>query len=197
MKLHEFATLAEAQAYSVIVARMMSPDMMVAFLASAEIFRAVVAEDSEPAAALRAALQFGSEFNFMDGHPASVLSLLKKMACATPEFEATCVTYANPETFPFINTTQSQFSSAKGLFASQSISYIQGKDIIVTLNANLSERVSATTWCVETGFNPENAGRSVFVESENKYRINMSGKKSGDYEIRIPLLDADFTVELN
>ena len=96
--------------------------------------------------------------------------------------------------FEFI--TQSQFNAAKGLYKSLPISFVAGKEIIVTLNADLYEKVAATVWRTEVGFNVENAGRNVHVQNANKYRIDMTGKKSGQYEVRLPLLDADFTVEL-
>ena len=97
---------------------------------------------------------------------------------------------------PFANTTQEQFNSAKGLYTSKQIAFAQGKDIVVTINADLSERVAATVWRTESGFNAENAGRNVYADTSSKYRIDMSGKKSGNYEVRIPLLGADFTVGL-
>jgi len=55
---------------------------------------------------------------------------------------------------------------------------------------------TATVWRTESGFNAENAGRNVHIQAAKKYRIDMSGKKSGNYEVRVPLLDADFTVEI-
>lgn len=94
------------------------------------------------------------------------------------------------------NATQAQFNSAKGLYKTIAISYQAGKDIVITLNTDLPEKVAATVWRTESGFNAENAGRNVHVQTANKYRIDMSGKKQGDYEVRLPLLDADFTVEL-
>lgn len=50
MKLTDFATLAEANAYVEQGTKMISADMMVAFLATFGIYRAVQAEDSEAAA---------------------------------------------------------------------------------------------------------------------------------------------------
>lgn len=100
------------------------------------------------------------------------------------------------KSYPFANTTQAQFNSAKGLYTAKQIAFTQGKDIVVTINTDLSERVAVTIWRTETDFNAENAGRNVYVDSANKYRIDMSGKKSGNYEVRIPLTGADFTVEL-
>lgn len=196
MKLSEFETLPLAKAYNERKGRMISPDMMVAFLATFEIGRAVEAEDSEAAFAFRKALQFGSEFNLMTGHSASVEALLNQMDSASNDFKTHVIEYANPVILPFSEATQAQFNTAKGLFLSKPINYQAGKDIVITLNADLSERVSATVWRSEVDFNPENAGRSVYMQVANKYRVDMSGKKPGAYNIRLPLLDADFSVEL-
>jgi len=96
----------------------------------------------------------------------------------------------------FSNVTQSQLNTAKNLYTSMSITYMHGKDIVVTLSETLVEKVAVTTWRVEAGFEDENAGRAVQVQNAQKYRINMQGKKSGNYELRIPLLNVDFSVEL-
>ena len=97
---------------------------------------------------------------------------------------------------PFSNATQSQFNAAKGIFTAKQIAFTAGKDIVVTLNAALTEKVAVTTWRVEADFEDENAGRTAYVQTAQKYRINMQGKKSGNYELRIPLVGADFSVEL-
>jgi hypothetical protein len=154
--------------------------------------------DTIIATSLDANSYFGMDETKADGQSnrAALAALLSNNIITQPEADG-FIAKTLSTSKPFANTTLAQFNSAKGLFTSQTISYTAGKDIIITLNADLSERVSATTWRVETGFNPENAGRSVFVDTAHKYRIDMSGKKSGDYEIRIPLLDADFTVSLS
>lgn len=196
MKLSEFETLSLAKAYNTTKGRMISPDMMVAFLATFKIGRAVEAEDSEAAFAFRKALQFGSEFNLMAGHSASVETLLNQMESANNDFKAYVIQYANPVVFPFVDTTQAQFNATKGLFLTKPINFKAAKDIVITLNADLSERVSATVWRTEVGFQAENAGRNVYLQTAGKYRIDMAGKKSGNYSVRLPLLDADFSVEL-
>lgn len=196
MELKDFETLLQAQEYTTTKGRMISPDMMVAFLAMFGIGRAVEVEDTEAAFAFRKALQFGSEFNLMSGHSASVETLLHQIQAATPEFKNYVISYANPISNPFKSATQAQFNMAKGLYKLGTLNYVRGKSVVLTLNTNLAERAAATVWITEIGFETENAGRSVYIQSANKYRIDMSGKKSGNYEIRIPLLDADFTVEL-
>ena len=96
---------------------------------------------------------------------------------------------------PFANTTQSQFNGAKGVFTSKTVTHTAGKNIVLTLNADLLEKVAATVWLKEVGFADENMGRSVHMQAAQKYRIDMRGKKSGEYEIRVPLLNANFSVE--
>lgn len=113
MKLQDFSSLAEAQAYTETGTKMISPDMMVAFLATFGIFREAEQENTEAAAALRAALQFGSEFNFINNHPASVVPLLETMNCATDAFKTYCINYANPIKQPFKDATQEDFDKAK------------------------------------------------------------------------------------
>ena len=98
--------------------------------------------------------------------------------------------------YPFATTTQSQLNAAKDIFTAKQIAFTAGKDIVVTLNTALPEKVAVTTWRVEAGFEDENAGRNAYVQTAQKYRINMQGKKSGNYELRIPLVGIDFSVEL-
>lgn len=196
MKLSDFNTLAEAKAHTETKGRMISPDMMVAFLATFQIGRAVEVEDSEAAFAFRKALQFGSEFNLINGHPASVLPLLNQIVAASQAFKNYVIAYANPSHQPFLGATQSQFNSARNLFSAQIITHTTGKNIAITLSADLVEKVAATVWLKESGFADENMGRSVHMQAAQRYRIDMRGKASGEYEIRVPLLDADFTVEV-
>jgi hypothetical protein len=99
-------------------------------------------------------------------------------------------------TRPFELTTQSQFNSAKGLYSSRVIEFVAGKDIVLTLNVKLDERIAATVWCINSGFEAINAGRNIHAKSINKYQIDMVGKKSGRYEVRLPLVDVDFSIEL-
>lgn len=103
---------------------------------------------------------------------------------------------ANKPAYPFESVTQSQYNIAKNKYISKTIELSAGNDIVLTLNADLAERVAATVWRIEEGFEPENAGRNIHIQNTNKYRIDMRSKKSGNYEVRVPLLDADFIVEL-
>lgn len=199
MKLKDFNSISEANEYSTVRARMISPDMMVSFLTAHNLINTVLNSATDGAKGLQLALQFGSEFNVIINHPASIETIVDQMIIdnvLTQDFKDFCVAYANPVTYPFANTTLAQFNASKGLYMAKPIAFTQGKDIAITLNTDLSERVSATVWRTEIGFNAENAGRNVYLQTAGKYRIDMTGKKPGNYEIRIPLLDADFSVEL-
>jgi hypothetical protein len=113
MRLSDFDTLALAQSHIVTTTKMISPDMMVAFMATFGVLRAVLAEDTEAAEALRVSLQFGSEFNLIQDHSANVISLLNEIDAATSDFKSHCIAYANQETKPFISATQAEFDIDK------------------------------------------------------------------------------------
>jgi hypothetical protein len=148
----------------------------------------------------------GDDFNFIQGTTKGdgVIAKTEELRDVTlTEYAAQvqvlldiCIAHCNYTVYPFINAKMSQFNSAKGLYKSIAVPYQAGKDIVITLITSLSEKVAVTVWRTEIGFNAENAGRNVHIQTVNKYRIDMSGKKPGDYEVRIPLLDADFSVEL-
>ncbi len=111
---HDLATI---QAHSEQGSKMISPDMMVAFLATFGIGKAVEVEDTEAAFALRKALQFGSEFNLINGHPASVEPLLNQINAASGGFKAYIKAYANPVKTPFASATQEEVDAIKAELA--------------------------------------------------------------------------------
>ena len=198
MNLSDFADLQTAQAHTEVKGRMISPDMMVSFLTAHNLINTVLNSSTDGAKGLQLALQFGSEFNVITGHPASIITIVNQMITdeiLTQAFKEFCVSYANPVVYPFANTTLAQFNMAKNIYTAKQITLTKGQDIIVTVNTSLPERVAATVWRVETGFEHENAGRNIHVKDTNKYRIDMSGKKTGEYEVRIPFDNTDFSVE--
>jgi hypothetical protein len=147
-----------------------------------------------------------NDFNFMQGNfkgDAVIAKTIEMRDSTLSEYSGEiqslldiCTNYCNYKTKPYAESTLTQFNAAKGYFSSQPIEFKSGKDIVVTLNDNLSEKVAATVWRTELGFSAENAGRNAHMQLANKYRIDMSGKKSGNYEVRVPLLGVDFSVEL-
>jgi hypothetical protein len=102
--------LAAWQELPVVTGKMISPDMMLAFLTSfdlVDILDTVAENASTPvtkeAKGLRKAFSFGSEFNLITGHPASQISLLLQLETdnVIPQaFVDYCIAYANPESFP-------------------------------------------------------------------------------------------------
>ncbi len=116
MKITEFATLAEAKAYSEIRTRMISPDMMLAFLTSFKLVNNVFNGNTDEAKALQIAMQFGSEFNLIKGHPSSVepmLDILIEDGLVTEDFKNYAVNYANQEVHPYYSINQQSFDLAK------------------------------------------------------------------------------------
>jgi hypothetical protein len=121
-KLSEFGTLVAAQTHPDYQGKMISPDMMLAFLTGFSLVSILdtVAErastpNTEEAKGLRKAFSFGSEFNLIIGHPASQVVLLNKMKddnIISQAFVDYCITYANPVTYPYADATQEDFDEA-------------------------------------------------------------------------------------
>lgn len=211
MKSSDFSTLAAAHAHeeTVDTKRVGSGQARGYFVNTNDLWkrlRDIQSEITHPfygiadtiiATALDAGSYFGMDSSKTDGQANRVaLSLMVEYSVLTQQEANGFIAKTLTVTRPFENVTQAQFNSAKGLITAKSINFVSGKDIVLTLNSDLIERVAATVWRVETGFEPENAGRNVHIQNANKYRIDMKGKKSGTYEVRVPLLDADFTLEL-
>lgn len=106
-----------------------------------------------------------------------------------------CASESITISYPFANATVSQFNSSKGLYSTKAVEYTAGKELIITVNSTLNERVAATLWRVREGFEPVPECRPTYIQNKNKYEVNMAGKRSGSYEVRVPLLGADFRVE--
>lgn len=111
-QLHEFNTLQEAQAFQLKGQRMISPDMLVNILTKLGAFTKLTTEGTEASVALNAALQFGSEFNFIEGHPSSITSLLSEFRYMDDTIKQTLIGYANPVSYPYKETTQEEFNEA-------------------------------------------------------------------------------------
>lgn len=145
------------------------------------------------------------DFNFMqgtdmgDGVIARTEQLrdvtLNEYSIAIQNLLDACIAYCNVETKPFANITQSQFNNVKGLFKPYNFTHVKGKEIVVDLITETNERVAATVWRVRDGFADKSMGRNVYMQEAHKYEIDSAGIPSGDYQVRVPLLDADFTVE--
>jgi hypothetical protein len=115
--------LAEAHSHPETRGRLISPDMMLAFLTKFElvhILDTVMENPDTPATneakALRWAFKFGSEFNLIDGHPATQIAALDKLKLdkiISAAFCDFCVNFANPNVYPYINATIEEVKSIR------------------------------------------------------------------------------------
>lgn len=203
--LNEFATIADAQAYSYQNERMVSPDMVVSMLTQ---YNSVISlqnqaiNDDKAAGFLLALSGSVTEFNVMDSHPVGqaqqqLLEYLVSQGAVTFEFQQAMLGYANVTVYPYQSTTQEEFEQANSEPSIQSIQWQSGQDICVTLHDPLDKTVSVTTWLCNDGFKPENMGRITHIDEPLKYRIDMSGKRgSGTVEVRANQSNVNFTVEI-
>jgi hypothetical protein len=151
MNLQDFNALEDAQAHSTTSSRMISPDMMLALLTKFGLINAIMQANTDEATALKLAFQFGSEFNLMNGHPASVKDMLDKMVLdglATQYFVDYAVSYANPLLYPFLDATQQDFDNARliGTQAQSSVKYDGNLSYIIRLKTDtLNIYVTRTT----------------------------------------------------
>tara|TARA_R110000851_G_scaffold32736_1_gene87567 strand:+ start:1485 stop:2063 length:579 start_codon:yes stop_codon:yes gene_type:complete len=119
MSLQDFAALSDAQAYTEIKGRLISPDMMLSFITAFGYVDALITNPTtNESKAVQAAFQFGSEFNLMSGHPASItptLDILIGAGLASEALKTALVAYANEVTYPHATATQADFARAKDL----------------------------------------------------------------------------------
>jgi len=117
MKLSDFATLAEAQAYIETRGKMISPDMMLSFITGFGLIGPLIdAPATDLAKSVKAAMTFGSEFNLITGHPQTIIALangLVAQGTVPQNFIDALVAYANPVYTPFEFATQAEFDLAK------------------------------------------------------------------------------------
>lgn len=205
-KLNEFATLADAQAYTYVNERMISPDMVVSILTDNDCVISLQnhAQTDDKAAGFLLALSGSvTEFNVMNSHPVgqaqqSILQHLVDIGAINATAQAHLIGYANVTVQPYQNTSQQDFDDAQkdNGTSSQVVNYLQGQDIILTLNDTLPNPVSVTTWLCNEGFKEENLGRGTHVDEPLKYRIPLKDKRiSGKVEVRVDREGVNFTVE--
>jgi len=197
MKLSNFNSLAEAQAYSETSGKMMSPDLMLSYLTMFGHVSILDNPINDETKALKHAFNFGSEFNLIKGHPSNIQSMLQIMVDAgdiSVPFQQAVIAYANPTIQPFATSTQLEFNQANQIYTSKTIQYT-GRNLRLRLNTTLPTDCMATLWITETGFLQENTGRPVHLSSIGNYKLNLSGIAQGALEVRVPYLNADFVVE--
>ena len=118
MNLVDFETLEAAQAYVEGKGRVMSPDIMLSYITSFSLVDALIRNPiSNEGEAVQAAFQFGSEFNFIVGHPQSVTSMLDTMVLNAEvpiEFKNAVTLYCNSVfTKPFEHATREQWLAVR------------------------------------------------------------------------------------
>ena len=122
MNLHEFASLGDAQTYTVTTGKMISPDMMVAFMTQFDVITAITQGTTKECKGITLSLQFGSEFNLITGTGIGdvLQGMLATMVADTivPQlFMDTIIGYANPSDTPFSGATQEEYDLAVADFA--------------------------------------------------------------------------------
>lgn len=132
--------LAEAKVYTETKGRLISPDMMLAFLTSfnhIDILDGPLENELTPvtkeAKGLRKAFSFGSEFNLIDSHPASVIPMLNQMETdelVSQAFIDYCVAYANEPFKPFENITLTDVLRARDVMTYAQVTPINGYAVI-------------------------------------------------------------------
>lgn len=214
-------TLTEIQTHPEITGKKLSADLMRSFLNHPQVqlynyFKGATS-DAEPTLIGTDYYNVGDlkmttfdnmagvgEFNFITGHPSDQAGLIDVLMYAETDpaiqtklgtLKALCLGYCNQEYLPFANATQSQINMIKGVFTSKTITHTVGRELTVDLKNNLTERVAATLWLCRVGFADRSMGKNIHMQEINKYVIPTDGVKSGEYEVRVPLLEADFSVE--
>tara|TARA_R110000868_G_scaffold244061_2_gene500205 strand:- start:601 stop:1227 length:627 start_codon:yes stop_codon:yes gene_type:complete len=195
MKLSDFATLAEAQAYTETKGRLVSPDMVLSFITSFGLVDGLITNPTtNESKAVQAAFQFGSEFNFIDGSPTSIVPILDILIAeglANVELKTTLVAYANPITHPFADATQAEFDDAKdpGETLALPANSAQHKSIIniatqpnKSINIVIEERFGPTVDDL-TDWHECGAFRGVFY-TQQSYTAQIAASPAGIRELR-------------
>ena len=155
MKLDEFATLAEAHAYTITTQKMVSGDQMRIFMLLNGLYLYFKKHDEALQTAAFDNLQ-GAEYNFKNGHPSNVAALFDGMilgeADETVSTQLTslkndCIAFSNTDTKPYELVEQLEFNeavAAKALVGEQlstettylgGLPYIikSGKELLITV----------------------------------------------------------------
>ncbi len=205
-QLNEFDTLAEAQAHTEIESVLLTSNSVIGAMVINDLYLYFRDATDGTRKALIDVIKAGSPMDFseltedgitnnylLDGFISSETDV--DIKARLESLKAYLIAQSDKTVYPYINATQAQFNMANGLSAVQDVEHVAGNDIVITLASDLPERVAATVWFVEDGFDDVKMGKNVYLQSAQKYRIKMSGVKSGSYQIRIPLLTAIFTAE--
>ncbi|MBO9492075.1 hypothetical protein J7384_17065 [Endozoicomonas sp. G2_1] len=140
MKLSDFNTLSEAQAYSELKTKLISGSQMKIFVVGNGLYSYFKNHAGDLQAATYDELR-GGEFNFINGHPSNVCAMLDamialsasegnvtlldgtqvKVSDALTNLKNAAIVYANGAHKPFESVTQEQFDQAKAALTPKSI----------------------------------------------------------------------------
>jgi CheY-like chemotaxis protein len=180
MLLEDYETLAKAKLHSVIIGKLVSPDVMLSYIDGYELTEQLLENPTTSQGKIvKASFQFGSEFNFILGHPLSVGVALDKLVSdevVPQEFADALISYANPITYPFVNKTEQDFQIAKGTIQRKPVTVSQGFCTITT-SENCEKH------------NPQVYRRVTFSEGDYEY-VRVAGftgvSSSKKYRIQCP-----------
>lgn len=123
MSLLDFATIEQARTHSIVVGRMVSPDMVISMLTEHDSALTLedLAKTNPKAAGFWLALNGGAvtEYNVITGVAGStgmkhqaLLTYLVSVIAITQAFKDAVIAYGNPITYPYANATQEDFDEA-------------------------------------------------------------------------------------
>jgi hypothetical protein len=185
MRFEPFATLADARSHTVVLERMLSPDMVINFITVYNSLDTLLASTDEKAKGLVFALQAGvTEFNLMNSHPSGIgiiqqqlIQYLVTVGALTAECVAACIGYANTTKRPWKDLTKSDFEADKRIINRKSVTVEQGFCTIV-LSADAEEKHS-----------PQVYRKVIFVDESIEF-IRVAGFRdvelAGTYRIQCP-----------
>lgn len=205
-QLSEFNTYQESQEYTVKQKTMLTPDIVVSVLTANDSVLSLEEKaltDDKAAGFLLALKGSVSGFNLMTGSTIGdkqqqLLSYLVHIEAVNQSCADELLYLANEvEIKPYENTTILQFNQANKIYTEKVIEGYQiGQRIVITLSESIPERCAITTWAKEVGFEYENLGQPVYVQSsETNYKLAITKRFDGDLYLRLPY-EIDFTCEL-
>ena len=191
MKLTDFSSLADAQAHTITGTKMISPDMMVAFITSFQLVNTIMTGTTNEAKGFQLGIQLGSEFNFINGHPAAVTSLLAKLVVdgiVTQAFQDYCVAYANPMSKPYENSTQADWDAQVALdtvganpTTLQEATYVGGQHLVPVRHDKV--KVKITVLEVDAIANADSLIVTAFSKNVDETVYSEEDIKRGNFSI--------------
>lgn len=149
----------------------------------------------------------GHDFNFIigrtwgDGNISALDDMINNTMTEKEEeldvLKMVCVAHCNVERAPYTDLTEAEFDFAhrKATNTAKTLAVQVGKDITLTLNETLPERVSVTLWAIDEGYADRNLMRPIFIQSAQKYHITASDLRGNStYEVRVNCGGVDFTL---